>query len=927
MNYSNAFLALWAKKSEDTDTWLPLHVHLSDTAEIAKLMWNEWIPESAKRIMAKAIDSDTEKTKQLFIFFAVCHDIGKATPFFQATQTINNEDLDQYIKDRILANGLTVKDKRSDYRNSKKTQHGTASLYLLNQAKENGLSKSSLALNAAVVLACHHGKTPELDCINHMNGHKANIGVENEDWKKVQAEIISFALTYSGYETLSDIPAPTMQTQVVFSGFVSIADWIASGILPLVPSEQLEGFDPEKRAEEGWKNLGLPDTWNPYVVHYGDKLYSLRFKDIKTPNNMQKVVAYETNKIQNPGIMIIEAKMGDGKTEAGLVAAEIFRNKTNAGGLDYFLPTQATSNSMYDRLDEWGKKLGLINPAGVKIAHAKGEFIEDDKYQQWLAKKFESEELDGQEMYACEEDDTFIAANQWFIGSKKSLLSPFAVGTIDQLLMSSLRQKYVTLKWAGLVGKIVIIDEIHAYDAFMNVYLKRTLAGLGSLGIPVICLSATLPTDTRRDLINAYLRGKASDGEWSHSREYPLITYSDGNTVKSVAVNPEGVSNTVSIKKISFEAVVDTLDDLLSDGGCAGIIVDTVKRAQSLASKLRKHFLHDITVGEMDIVNEKQTEIIEVHAQYVADSRISKENRILGLIGKKGSRPLPPKKLIVIGTQVLEQSLNIDFDVLITDIAPIDLLFQRLGRLHRHSNLRPPKLQHPTCYIIGIEAGGDFDIGIKHVYDVFLLSKTVAILDNKDWTLVMPEDIPVLINELYQPKTAQATTPKPQEEINWEQKTLKKQNDAEKHCLGSLNDSNDNLLGWLNKADNTQDGVAAVRDSYNSVEVLIVKKTQRGYALLNGKNLPTEKLSDKLAKEIARQYIYLPKSLNNNEGESIIDKLEKSNEESQTILQWKKSHWLSKALILVLDENSATVLNGNTVNYSMDDGLIVTKNT
>ena len=156
---------------------------------------------------------------------------------------------------------------------------------------------------------------------------------------------------------------------------------------------------------------------------------------------------------------------------------------------------------------------------------------------------------------------------------------------------------------------------------------------------------------------------------------YPLITYTDGGTIKAQADFSKNEDKQIEVKRLEEDELLDTISALLHDGGVLGIIVNTVKRAQELGRKCKSKF---------------GNETVEIlHSSFIATDRVDKESNLVKMIGKGGVRP---EKKIIIGTQVIEQSLDIDFDVMITDLCPVDLLLQRAGRLHRHNIERPKNL-------------------------------------------------------------------------------------------------------------------------------------------------------------------------------------------------------------------------------------------
>jgi len=901
--------ALWAKKSKEGAYWLGLDIHLKDTAEVAKRLWRKWLPENVKQTVAKSIGGDEQEAEKLVLFLAAAHDIGKATPVFQAKGPFQATDLDEELHNRLLANGFNVKESRQEYAFSGKTPHALASQLLLENAKDWGLSDANLCTNAAVILGAHHGKPPD-DGYTEIASYKANFGRAVEAWMRAQSALIGLALECGGYKSLAEVPCPTMPGQVLLSGLLIMADWIASDTdkFELVSVHCPSKIPSSKRAQSGFERLKLPNKWQPVMAHSHEGLYAERFEHINEPNEMQKAALRAAVGLGKPGIMVIEAPMGLGKTEAALVVAEVFRDKTESGGIFFALPTQATSDGIFPRLEKWMQNLDVEvgEKHSINLVHGKAQFNKD------FLKLFEGKA----DVSGSDDEERIAFVHQWFNGRKKAMLADFIAGTVDQLLLMALKQKHVMLRHLGLAGKIVIIDECHAYDAYMSQYLKRALEWLGAYGVPVLVLSATLPVDTRREVIGAYLGKKKIDGAWAESRAYPLITYTDGGEVKCHVVEAEGKHCAVQVERLTKEAVADKLEDLLSAGGCAGVIMDTVQRAQDMARTLRERFGADT--------------VRLIHSRFIATDRLEREEELREALGRKGTRP---DKRIVVGTQVLEQSLDIDFDVMVTDIAPMDLLLQRMGRLHRHERSRPKKLQAPLCFITGLD-GDDFEKGIDSVYDKHLLMRTRDLLDNLGGTVSLPKDIARLVNDAYD-KNAEATV----EKHAWEAKTAEKSSRAKTFCMKAPNSNpRTSLIHWLSTDvhdDPTgKKGEAAVRDTDESIEVLIVKEKANQFSFINetpppscdlpSGNLPVDGLSDKLARAIATQALRLPRALCH---PYIIDRViqELETRTREHVAAWLKSPWLSGELFLIMDKNNATSLCGYKISYTKEEGLICIK--
>lgn len=906
---------LWAKKSNDgCMLWLPLWVHMADSAAVAQRLWHRWLPEGVKAVSTTGMS--VSQVEQLFIFLAAAHDIGKATPVFQAKPS---RPLSPALDDRIVENfsfvGLPMKH-YSAFKWPTKTPHALATQVLLERA---GCNKS-----AAVILGAHHGKPPGNESQSSYGAYGFNYHLEEEGketWTALWGELIDYALSLAGFSSLEDIPRPNMPLQVLLSGLLIMTDWIASNtkLFPYIRLEDsAESIEIKARANTAWQQFSLPLPWGAGNEWMSTDLYRHRF-DFDKPLRIQSAVEETLKRIHAPGIFIIEAPMGAGKTEAALAAAEAFANIAKRSGVFFALPTQATSDGIFPRMLKWIKRLESDDDHTVMLAHGKAEFNDEFQGLRFL------EESANISAY-----DEGVYVHDWFEGKKKSLLADFVVGTIDQLLLAALKQKHVMLRHLGLANKVVIIDECHAYDAYMSRYLDMALRWLGTYKVPVVILSATLPAQKRLEVINAYLnidtcakpkkdplaRESPKDvpqPEWVTDRSYPLITYTDGGEIRQTTVSMDKEESCkVSLFPLAEDGLIDKLMDLLSDGGCAGVIVNTVQRAQEVARMLREHFGQDATRL--------------IHSRFLAPDRIEKEQELLRELGKPGPIFNRPHRRIYVGTQVLEQSLDIDFDVLITDLCPMDLLLQRIGRLHRHARSRPEKLSQALCLVMGL-GSDEFEAGARNIYGDYLLTRTKELLPGQ---LTLPEDIPNLVQDVYDENVT--LTPEPlghkKAKMEWDKLIHNKETRAEAFRISHpWPDPRLTISGWLDRDVSGHQGEAAVRDSDESIEVLLIQKIRGRLRMLGSEDGPIlfhNSVPDKLvAKTLARQSIRLPRALC---GPWIIDKtieeLERLNEE---LVVWQDSPWLKGELFLILNDNSTVHLCGFRLTYDSNDGLLYEK--
>jgi len=637
--------------------------------------------------------------------------------------------------------------------------------------------------------------------------------------------------------------------------------------------------------------------------------------------------------------LVIEAPMGEGKTEAALLAAETLAARTGAGGVFVALPTRATSNAMFGRMLQWLDRLPSLGDAPVHLAHGKAAL--DDKYSDLLrrAPRLAAIDLDGQETRTDARRDvragaTELVAHQWLRGRKKGILSSFVVGTIDQLLFTGLKTRHLALRHLAIAGKVVVIDEVHAYDAYMSVYLERVLSWLGAYRVPVALLSATLPTDRRRALIEAY-GGAPSEELDTASAAYPVLT-------AATIGEPARVVPTEPAENRRVEVVVEALDDdagsladrlaiELADGGCVLVVRNTVGRVLQTARYLRERFgAEQVTVA---------------HSRFADLDRARKDAGLLARFGAEGARP---QRHIVVASQVAEQSLDIDFDLLVTDVAPVDLVLQRMGRLHRHlrggvaQDDRPARLRTPRCLLTGAAwksvppkpAGGSVA-----VYGLDPLLRSLAVLQPHlaGRPLVLPDDINPLVQRAYAPEIeAPAGWGEAMEAAQAEHTghLARQRAMAAPFCLDAVRPPGRALIGWIDggvgDADDTRAGQAQVRDSPETIEVLVVQRCADGILRTlpwldrgrGGLELPTTAVPPQpAAQAAAASALRLPPLFARPwMFDQVIEELEREYHEAW---QTKQSSWLQGELLLVLDENCRTELAGYQLSYGPDDGLEV----
>ena len=875
------------KAAFNGENWLPLWAHSKDTAEIMIRLIDDWLPQQTVSIFA----SEKGELEKLFCFVALIHDIGKLTPVFASK--IMKQLPEQ--RERLESLGLPVFSIR-EFPNAKQTPHA--------KAGEAILLDFGCPPGVASVVGSHHGKPQEhKPSVSSYEEHYYASDQLREKWKTLQKEFFSWGLTEAGYNSASEIPEISQAAQVVLTGLLIMADWLASNedYFPhLLIDEDADMSAWPARTDAAWEKLRLPEAWAPASYVMDDRSFTENFGF--EPNEVQEMVINAVNNASD-GMFILEAQMGVGKTEAALAAAEILASRNGSGGVFFGLPTQATANGLFPRLKSWAEGQAKEAQRAIRLAHGMAELNEE--YRSIFHGTADTSE-DG----AHEER---LIVHQWFNGRKQALLSDFVIGTVDQLLMAALKQKHVMLRHLGLAGKVVILDECHAYDAYMNQYLDRTLNWLGAYHVPVIVLSATLPEQRRAELIKAYLNNKIeeTDNKWRTERSYPLLTWTEGRTVRQCTAAMERKDRHIKIQNLDNAELIQRLRELTANGACCGIIVNTVRAAQELAGEIAETL--------------PDAKRVLLHARFVATDRAEKE---IALLNSAGKNALPESRsgLIVIGTQVLEQSLDIDFDVLFTQLCPMDLLLQRIGRLFRHTRKRPETCETPRCFIM--DGDKEPDEGSRAVYGDWLLLRTRELLPD---FVSIPESIPELVQETYQEPNAEQL-----DDIHrkaWEKQadSVKTQKEkAKNYRIPKPSGRRSSTLdGWLNvelPVDGAR-GEAAVRDGEPNIAVLVMQRHTDGRVTFlpwqeGGREVdPSHVPDDETARQIARQKLTLPLSFSlYGRDEQTIRELETRNR--RELSEWQNSGWLSGELILLLDDSLCAELSGQHIRYTQEYGLV-----
>jgi CRISPR-associated endonuclease/helicase Cas3 len=519
----------------------------------------------------------------------------------------------------------------------------------------------------------------------------------------------------------------------LLTGFTTFCDWLGSdeATFPLDPAGALT-----HRATLSASRTAA----RAFLEHIGahrravrpDLDFAALFEDGSgtafTPRPLQEVLL---GAMDGPGLFIVEAPMGMGKTEAALAAAYARWTTPEAErGLYFALPTQLTSQRIHQRIAAFLRNV-IADPAVLALVHGNAWLSEDRVLQ------LSPTASDGMEETGA------AAAHSWFASTtRRALLAPFGTGTIDQALLAVLPAKHAALRFFALAGKVVVFDEVHSYDPYTSALVDRAIEWLLHAGCTVLVLSATLTAARRASLVAA-----AGAVEQNSPQDYPLITQVragsgearhlpvHGENTRCLRVNLEHLT-------ASDPSVWERAVHAAADGACVLIIRNTVALAQETYRLVKA-----TRCGE-------DYQIGLLHSRFPQWQRDAQEDHWTTLLGKHQEQR--PQGCILVATQVVEQSVDIDADLLITDLAPTDLLLQRMGRLHRHKRPRPDGFTEPRCLILHppVDWSGDAKSIPKalsphgYVYPPYSLYRAQVLWRGRS-VVALPEEIRPLLEATY----------------------------------------------------------------------------------------------------------------------------------------------------------------------------------
>lgn len=715
--------SFWAKSG---DPPYPLLGHMLDTAAVVlEVLQRE--PPTTVTHLAQGLQAGENEAACLLAALAGAHDLGKATPAFQA-QWPPGRELVQAAGFRFPAD-------------SSRVPHGALSAGLAREwlVDHNVPRRTARAIAAAI--GAHHGFVAlEQDVSNYQDPLVAG----NERWREARRALLDHLFRATGAELPTHRKELPDYVCVALMALASFADWIASSAEHFPYGRQVK--EPEEYLEKarGLARKALDSIgWHPRTPLMQGQPAGFQAVFSKVPNGLQRTVAEILKGISEPTLLVVEAPMGVGKTEAALYAHLHLQRAAEHRGLYVALPTMATGNGMFPRVKAFLEKSG-DRPLDLQLQH--GTAILNREYRR----------LRPQEV-GEEGDSDLVAAHEWFTPKKHAMLSEYGVGTIDQALLGVLKVKHHFVRLWGLANRTVVLDEVHAYDTYTSTLMETLMDWLGRMGSSVILMSATLPRQQRHRLVRAY-GAEVPEQEEAYPR---LTVVRRGGRARSVSV-PAGVERLLKIDGIpkDIDRMAEEALRLARGGGCVACIANTVQRAQLLYQQVcQRSGAGGVIQHSGQLVGRRagDLEVYLFHARYPSDERRAREELALRLFGKEGyQRGSRPHRAIQVATQVIEQSLDVDFDAMISDLAPVDLLLQRAGRLHRFTVRRPSAHRAARVAVAGL--GGELpELGEwGQVYSAYILLRTWwALQEVKEVRL--PADIEGLIEQVYEQEQPNVT--------------------------------------------------------------------------------------------------------------------------------------------------------------------------
>ena len=672
--------SFWGKAqalSNSGPQWHPLVFHCIDVAAVGSQLLQA--DRALSERVGKLLDLNEEDLARLVPYLLSLHDVGKFAKRFQAKAP------DHYPP--------CLGDRPEAYH----YDHATGGFDLFEaDCTLFGITLRGRRPWRSLLSAVtgHHGAPPNTDPLNRptLAELRASFGAGGVEAARQLAAAMRKLFSPPTGVSLDPRLGPA---SFALAGVAVLADWLGSN-QEWFPYQSREAFAPKEdrhavdldrywdaaqtKADRALSESGVLPAGTRNRIRFGDLI------EDATPSPMQQW-AQSADLPLGPALFVIEDETGSGKTEAAVMLAHRLMAAGKAQGIYVALPTMATANAMFERLKL--KYLKLFGDGHPSIALTHGARTMHEGFREAVLRGGRKERA-----YAAgdaeEETTASTACAAWLADDRRrSLLADVGIGTVDQALLAILPSRHQSLRLLGLMRKVLILDEVHAYDAYMQREIETLLEFHAGLGGSAILLSATLPETMRRRLGAAFAKGLGHVRELAEGLEdaYPLATVHAGDASTEMAV--PGRADRARRLPVRFLRTPEEAHGEVERAARAGQAVLYIRNSV------------DDVLDAQAALQERGVEVDIFHARFTLADRLEIEQRIVETFGKGSTQEQRAGK-VLLATQVVEQSLDLDFDVMISDLAPIDLLIQRAGRLWRHERRERPGA--PELVVVGPEA-------------------------------------------------------------------------------------------------------------------------------------------------------------------------------------------------------------------------------
>lgn len=716
----------------------PLILHLLDTAAVSKNLWNSLLSEKQRRQIADGLGVSQDEALSIVMYLAGMHDIGKASPFWQQSTlkiTKNDESIHGLDFPEIGSNIVKHDVQGYLYAAYQRITHPNVDVELYELLKTTSLG--------------HHGNfkssSPDLYGIIKTLDDSKPIWFDEQKY-------IEFCVRQTINFTPVEIKENACSNKILINlieGIIILSDWIASqsSFINDLPYDTVYGshfLEADAKALKFVDDNGLKaPVW---------KSKDLGWLDINShitqPNDMQQKIVENID--ENTGFVFISAPMGNGKTEAAVYAASKMGAYANNSGIYFSLPTQATSDAMFERLVSNDTPLGgkiFTGGYSVSLMHSNSLVA---RFLDRISKKsgsptppvaFADNAQIDDEVSATNnfETDSIQYISDFLISRKLGGMSALSVGTIDSLLDTTIPLKHNALRWLSVSGKTIVIDEAHSFDSYTTELIRNFVSWCAEFNVPVICMTATMPEEEQKALCEAYIKGLFTNStipkserrrrknksieeldelfEKSPIKSPGVLTISNigkskiidcisSNNTPDVPMLLEIENTGVKEKELSEamgNIIVEHINNNKNSRIMRLVIANTVGNAIALFDRIK-------TTGvECDLLHSKMPPLMK--------QRIVK--KILDKTGKNSDR-LNSDQYVLVSTQIVESSLDIDFDEIHTQIAPVDSILQRLGRVYRHNNKRSAQSVPKAYFYVSEDLNELTETGVEKASRSFL---------------------------------------------------------------------------------------------------------------------------------------------------------------------------------------------------------------